>query len=164
MRRLGIVPLWLLAAGLLAGCGGPHLVPVSGVVKLDGKPYPNAMVSFQPVGNGGDLNPGPGKGSMAVTDENGRYVLLYDGTRKGALVGRHRIRISTLSGHGTSEPMPDTGTPDGYVQPKGTKSDLEFDPIPVEWNERSEKTFDVPPGGTDRADFDIVTPKRKGRR
>jgi hypothetical protein len=160
MRRLAIAPLGLLAAGLMAGCGGgPKLVPVSGMVKLDGKPFPNAMVSFQPIGKGGDdIN--PGKGSMAVTDENGRYVLLYEGTKKGVLTGKHIIRISTLSGHGTERP-PDTGTPDGIILPKGAKPEMDFDPIPVEWNEKSDKTFDVPDGGTDQANFDIVTKKGK---
>ena len=70
----------LAAGGLLAavvGCsGGPKFAPVSGVVTLDGKPYPKAVVSFQPVGTEG--NPNPGRGSSAYTDENGRFVLMGD--------------------------------------------------------------------------------------
>ncbi|HET6572813.1 MAG TPA: hypothetical protein VFG68_04365 [Fimbriiglobus sp.] len=161
MRRTRNLPLGLLAAALLAGCsGGPDLARVSGVVKLDGKPYPNAVVSFQPIG-GGDMN--PGKGSMGVTDANGRYELLYDGRTKGAVPGKHAVRISTMPGRGTDEPPPETGTPDGIIEPKGAKPNLEFDPIPMEWNEKSTKTYDVPAEGTDQANFDIVT-GRKARR
>jgi hypothetical protein len=40
---------------------------------------------------------------------------------------------------------------------------LEFDPIPVEWNENSELTFDVPPGGTDRADFKLESGRKPPR-
>ena len=41
--------------------------------------------------------------------------------------------------------------------------DFDYDPIPLDWHEKSEKVFDVPAEGTDQANFDIVTPK-KGRR
>ena len=60
---------WLMllcgALVLVAGCGGntPKLAPVSGVVKVDGKPYANAYVTFQPVGDSG--NPNPGRGSVS---------------------------------------------------------------------------------------------------
>ena len=42
--------------------------------------------------------------------------------------------------------------------------DQEYDPIPLEWNERSSKTFDVPSGGTDKADFEIKGPPLKSRK
>lgn len=161
-QRLWIAPLGLLAAGLLTGCsgGGPDLSRISGVVTVDGKPYPNALVSFQPVGSKDNAN--PGKGSMGVTDEHGKYVLLYDGKREGAVIGSHLVRISTMPGKGTKEdPNIDKslGTPDGSEPPKG--ANLEFDPIPMEWNEHSSKTFEVVAGGTDKANFDIVTKKKK---
>ena len=64
-----------LLAGLLAfaGCsGGPRFAPVTGVVTIDGVPYGKAVVSFQPISDGKD--PNPGKGSSAYTDANGRFV------------------------------------------------------------------------------------------
>ena len=59
-----------------AGCSkrSAKIVPVSGVVKLNGKPYPNAVVSFQPIGD--DDNPNPGRGSSGITDEKGRFTLI----------------------------------------------------------------------------------------
>jgi len=147
--------LVLLAAG---GCGGgPKYVPVSGVVTMDGVPYPNAIVSFQPIGGKG--NQDPGEGSMGVTDASGRFVLLYGkaGKDKGAVVGTHRVRISTKPGKGSVDDP--NGSPDGVVLPKGAKPDMDYDPIPLEWNEHSEKTFEVTAEGTDQANFAIVTKK-----
>ena len=150
-----------LLLGVVTGCGDKSkYAPVSGVVKLNGKPYPNAAVFFQPLG--GKDNPNPGRGSSGVTDENGRFTLLYDGSEPGAVVGKHYVRISTVPGSGVKEPPPEEGSPDGVV---GARAELEFDPIPVEWNEKSEKTFEVPPGGTDQANFDITSdPVVKGKK
>jgi hypothetical protein len=146
-----------LVAGLLglAGCGGgPRLVPVSGVVTLDGKPYKGAVVSFQPIGSKDD--DAPGRQSMGVTDEAGRFTLKYDGLEPGAVVGKHAIRIVTEGNYvpGTTS---ETGS-DDYTPP----SSLKVDPIPASWNGLSDKTFEVPAGGTDQANFDILTPPKKG--
>src|SRR5688572_21672020 len=158
MRRMGLLVVWVLAAVPLSGCGGgPKMAKVMGVVTLDGKPYPNALVSFQPIGTADD--PNPGEGSVGRTDENGRFDLYCD-AKRGAVVGKHRVRITTVPGHGTFEdPNPNSlGTPDDApgVPDKGKS---EFEPIPLEWNENSDKTFDVPPEGTDKATFNIVRPK-----
>jgi hypothetical protein len=159
MRRLLLLAAGVAAAVSLAGCGGgPTYVPVSGRVTLDGKPHPNAFVSFQPISN--KDNPNPGKGSMGLTDKDGRFVLQWEAGKDGALVGEHRVRIYTGSkDKGQTEDYSQTGTPDGIIQPKGVKPEMELDPIPLEWHEKSEKTFTVPPGGTDQANFDIVTKK-----
>jgi hypothetical protein len=143
-----------LAVGLatLAGCGGgPKLASVSGVVTVDGKPYTEAVVSFQPIGDKG--NPSPGRGSSGYTDANGRFVLKYDGTEDGAVVGTHLVRIQT-KGNNVAPLVEGTGS-DDYTPPAGVK----IDPIPPEWNGLSEKTFVVPAGGTDQANFDIVSRK-----
>ena len=47
----------------------------------------------------------------------------------------------------------DTGSDDKADAPN-------VDPIPQEWNARSTKEFDVPAGGTDKANFDIVSKKK----
>jgi hypothetical protein len=161
MRRFWLGVSFAVTTGVLAGCNsGPALAPVSGVVTLNGKPYSNAVVSFQPVASGTGENINPGKGSSGTTDANGRFILRYNGNREGAIVGKHMVRITTMPGKGSSEPTDDTGTPDGVVMPKGA-SNLEFDPIPMEWNEKSQKVFEVTAAGTDQANFDIVSVSRK---
>jgi hypothetical protein len=119
-------------------------------VKVDNKPYPNAVVSFQPMGS--KDNPNPGRGSVGVTDEKGRYTLTYDGTQPGAIVGKHRVRIFTK--FGVKPPSDDKAesSADERVDKSGER-------IPPEWNEHSTKEFDVSPEGTDKADFDISTKK-----
>jgi len=139
-----------VAAIAILGCSkNPKYVPVSGVVTLNGKPYGKAAVSFQPVGT--SENPNPGRGSSAYTDDNGRFVLSSD-DNNGAVIGKHLVRITTRSG-AQVEAQPGLGSPDNAPANRST------DPIPLEWNWQSEKQFDVPPGGTDKANFDIVTKK-----
>lgn len=147
------------ACGLLAvaaGCsGGSKFAPVSGVVKLDGKPYGKAVVSFQPIGT--KDNPNPGRGSSAYTDENGRFVLKCDDAIEGAVVGKHLVRIMTRGADNVTID-PNTGSSDETAPGKRA-----VDPIPPEWHSMSKKEFDVPAGGTDKADFDIESwkPKKK---
>jgi hypothetical protein len=150
---------WLV--GLLAfsalGCGsrGPRYVRVSGVVTLNGSPYQGAVVNFQPTGTRD--NPYPGRGSYGHTDEKGRFTLVVDDKIKGAVVGKHRVRISTARRSTAPGFDPALGTPDG--DPRG-RPKPEVDPIPPEWNTNSTVEFEVPPRGTDRANFDIVTQKK----
>lgn len=146
----------ILAAGLMGigGCGsGARLAPVSGIVTLDGKPYDNAVVVFQPIATGGNIN--PGLGSSAYTDSNGRFELKsMDGKNKGAIVGKHIVRIMTKGNDVVGQDL-GTGSPDGEATPAKRNLNL----IPPEWNSESTKEFDVPSAGTDKANFDIVSVK-----
>ncbi len=80
--------LLTICAGV-TGCSsdsGPELGFVTGVVTLDGKPLPDANVAFQPE---------DGAPSYGTTDAQGRYELVYTPKKKGAVVGKHTVRIST---------------------------------------------------------------------
>jgi predicted small lipoprotein YifL len=147
--RSRIISAALLAS--VAGCGGsgPKYVPVSGVVTLDGQPYGEAVVVFLPKASAD--NPNPGRSSAGETDAKGHFVLKTDELKVGAVVGQHLVKIQTRGD--VSHFDPSTGSPDG------APAKQKRDPIPPEWNTMSEKTFDVPPGGTDKANFDIVTKK-----
>ena len=80
-----------LVAGLLAvsaGCGDDlGLTEVSGVVTLDGKPVPNATVTFTP--KGGDGSP-----SYGTTDADGSYGLRFSRDREGVLPGIHDVTVT----------------------------------------------------------------------
>ena len=159
MRRIlpAVVGVVVLA---LAGCGGgPKLARVSGVVTVDGQPYKNAIVSFQPIATAGSEN--AGMGSTALTDEQGRYTLMTIDGKSGAVVGKHKVRIQTKRDDPTSFIDPNVGSDDnpdaGNKKPKGN-----VDPIPLEWySSDGGKEFTVPDGGTDKADFAIESPKGK---
>jgi hypothetical protein len=145
----------VLATALGCGGDGPKMSEVSGVVTINGKPYPNAVVSFQPLGT--KENPNPGRGSSGYTDESGRFTLKTDEGRTGAVVGKHRVRIMT-KGNNVETYDPTTGSPDGDLANPGKAT---IDPILPEWNSMSTKEFEVPAGGTKDANFDIKNPKYK---
>jgi hypothetical protein len=144
-----------LALGLtlvaFVGCDtGPRYVPVSGVISLNGKPYPEAVISFQPIAAEGNQN--PGRGSSSYTDAEGKFHLKTDDGNNGAVPGKHRIRIMT-KGDDMVLFDPEKGSPDSLPAGKRNK----IDPIPRSWNVDSDKEFEVPAKGTDQANFDIVT-------
>jgi hypothetical protein len=147
MRRVITVGAAIALLALVPGCGseGRKIVQVSGVVYLDGQPCKNVIVSFQPLGSASEEN--PGRGSSAVTDDNGRYTLVYDGEKPGVLTGKHRIRIYPQLGA-------EKGRDDGVEPPKNYKPVRPVF-IPADWNEYSTVEFEVPSNGTDKADFKI---------
>lgn len=69
---------------VLAGCGGPKLVPVTGAVTLDGKPVDGATVTFVSE---------DGKNSFSgSTDASGKYSL-QEGEKVGALPGSYKVIV-----------------------------------------------------------------------
>ena len=150
VRNLAFAFLAGLLAVSLVGCGNSRYVPVSGVVTVNGKAYRNAYVQFQPMATA--ENPTPGRGSSGHTDENGRFTLKTDDGHDGAVIGKHRVRITTKY----SKELKGYEVWDADAN-KAVKSAA--DPIPPQWNFESKKEFEVPAGGTDKASFDILTKK-----
>lgn len=151
-RMIAVAAAAALLAAAPAGCAGNgKYAKVSGIVTFNGKAYKNAVVSFQPIGT--KDNPNPGRGSSGVTDEAGRFTLMTDDGHAGAVVGKHRVRIVTQGNTGGGYD-PTLGSPDN------TDTRTQVDPIPPEWHEKSTKEFEVPPEGTDQANFHIVTKKK----
>ena len=139
MRSSYLVPLLV---PLLAGCGGgPYQTArVSGRITLNGQPLAHAAITFQPVATRGHLNPGPGSG--AFTDSEGRYTLKLTGTETaGAVIGKHMVRITLV---------PQDNSADD--RPKRSKE------LPARYNKKTKLEYDVPPAGTDSADFQLTAP------
>jgi hypothetical protein len=72
----------------LLGCGG-SMGRVEGTVTLDGTAVKGAYVQFQPEDGS--------RPSVSFTDDAGRYELLHTADVKGAVVGKHRVSITTRS-------------------------------------------------------------------
>lgn len=143
MRVQSVLGLALVVA---LGCGGPKFAPVSGKVTLNGKPMGGATVSFLPRAPKGSLEAGPS--SVGKTNGQGEYTLEAASGDKGALVGTHRVSVSLID--------PEVGDRD-TPRPKKTYQVL-TDKFPPRYNEKTELTFDVPSGGTEKADFDLKSP------
>jgi len=137
---------WLCCASIfltlgLSGCGssdGYDLVPVSGTVTLDGQPLAGATISFQPAG-GTAIGPSSG----AVTDSSGKYELKTSEaeSRPGAVVGSHQVQVTGLQD--TRDASDDTVKP------------MAKDPVPPRYRDPG-LTFEVPAGGTDSANFELL--------
>jgi hypothetical protein len=124
----------------LLGCGGNKLVPVSGKVTLNGKPLAGATVTFQPY-NKGKREAGPA--SAGETNAQGEFTLKLSGKNaNGAVVGEHKVSISALQG-------PPPSSADDNPKPR-------VDLVPERYNTQTELKFQVPAGGTDKADFNLV--------
>ena len=147
MRFSGLIICTLLLGG--CGGGGPVYAPVSGTVTLDGKPFGDGVVVFLPKATA--TNPNPGRSSAGETDAQGRFVLKTDELKNGAVVGKHLVKISSRGP--VMQFDASTGSPDNA--PSNVKRDM----VPAEWNTMSDKEFDVPKSGTDKADFNISTKK-----
>ncbi len=131
----------MAACLFFAGCGQSYdVAPVSGRITWDGQPAAHVGVLFQPMTEGpGD----PGPGSHGTTDADGRYTLrTVEPDRPGAVVGRHRIRI-TPPAQQEYDPMDDLGAPSAVrLPPHFLDGSIEFT---------------IPRGGTNQADLELHT-------
>lgn len=83
----------IAAVCFLPGCGGetgPELVAVTGIVTVDGQPFPKANVSFRPDEAKG--NKFPQYLPAGVADENGKYELVTT-ARPGAPPGWYKVVV-----------------------------------------------------------------------
>lgn len=133
--RLGTIACAsLVLAASTAGCGsdGPERGIVTGKVTLDGEPLPDADIVFQPE---------DGSPSLGVTDERGRYDLMYTRDKRGAMLGEHVVQITTptsaTDAQGNSVRVPQK--------------------VPPEYNARSQLTREVKPG-RNKFDFNLKKP------
>jgi hypothetical protein len=76
----------------------PPLASVHGRVTLAGKPLPNVHVYFTPIGVR-DEQQGPIRDSIATTDADGKYELMYlpEEGIYGAVIGKNRVWLATDS-------------------------------------------------------------------
>ncbi len=109
----------------LCGCSSsdrPEIGTVTGTLTLDGQPLPQAIVYFTPEGGG--------RPSTAITDDAGRYELVYMGDVKGAKVGTHTVRCSTAR----------------EVEDAQGKATQAKELVPEKYRDESQLKIDVVPG------------------
>jgi hypothetical protein len=128
--------LWLPAIGGAAGCGKKaNIVPVSGRVTVDGQPLADVAINFGPLTGGLD----GAYASYGKTDADGRYTLkLVDNGQGGAMVGKSRVTLNESTSGGESD---------------GAAPRVQFKLPPTARDGTLQ--FEVPPGGTDAANFEF---------
>ncbi len=139
----------LLSAAVLVGCGGGDELDVGGVegvVTLDGKPLPNAVVTFTPKAGGPS---GVGK-----TDAEGKYQLLTV-NENGAVIGEHFVSIvcvpeaQAVESYRSDDPR--------YAEAMAKKSDYKPKPVtkvPERYNLQTELVEKVE-SGSNTINFDL---------
>lgn len=139
MYRAAIVCLGL---SLILGCadGGPERGEVSGRVTVDGKPVPNATVSFFPESANGTP-------SYGATDSDGRYTLMFTRSKSGAMTGKSRVEIVTqkISASEAAE-----------MKAEGQQVDTTYIAIPPKYAEPGALTANVE-GGRNEINFELTT-------
>ena len=138
--------LLLALLTITTGCGDSKFkfATVEGRVLLDGQPVAKARVVFMPQASGAEGEAGPYSGGK--TDADGRYTLssTEETPRAGAVVGAHRIIISTKRAH---------------LHPTELDTEVIDSPetIPAEYTtyRLTPLTFDVPASGSTSADFSL---------
>lgn len=95
--RRSCILLFASIVVMVSACNsGSRLAEVSGVVMLDGKPMPDAIVQFVPEPDKDTHSPSSnGPPSRDITDEEGRFHLKSEdkNAKDGAVVGVHRVVV-----------------------------------------------------------------------
>jgi hypothetical protein len=122
-RRGGLTPLGLYLL-MASGCGpGAPRGEVEGVVRCNGQPLADVLVTFLPDTDQG----GQGPRSSARTDPRGHYRLRGEDRRAGAVAGWHRVVVEDLAVYaaprdadGTLRRRPPVRLPPRYSNPLQT--------------------------------------------
>ena len=133
--RAFVIKMWPVALGLVVGVYSlfsymmseplPDLGYPSGVVTQNGQPLANVLVEFIPVVSESEVEGTTVKTvSSDYTDESGYYEIMYDAEQEiaGAVVGSHRIKITSLDGIGFNIP-PDQAT---QTVENGSSAEINF--------------------------------------
>jgi hypothetical protein len=148
LRVVVIASVSLTSGACGSSSKGPAVVPVSGVVTLDGKPLAGAQVTLIPQGATA------GQAAMGRTDAAGVFeVVTVDRQEKGAAEGSYRVLISKKVNPDGTDFMP---KPDDDPMLASYKEMLPE----VYWDEtKSMLSAEVPAGGA-KLEFKLDSKKR----
>jgi hypothetical protein len=144
VASLSLTSLILLLPGCNRAPAGP-LVPVEGIVSLDGKPLGAADVMFIPQGET------PGQAAVARTGADGKFELLSaDRKQKGTAVGNYQVIVSKKVKPDGTDYVPDPNA--GEFDTGGFRELL-----PAAYTDQTQTplTADVPSGGVKNLEFKL---------
>jgi hypothetical protein len=101
-RFVGLVAALVVAGGCTSDSG--PVLPVNGIVTLDGKPLDGATVTFYPESPGGTVG-------TAETGSDGKFILVGVGGQQGLPPGKYKATVSKvkLPGGGKAYDDPTAG-------------------------------------------------------
>lgn len=117
--------LFMMLCATLTGCGGPSvpgLVPLSGVVTLDGKPLPHVTVKFVPMAEGTGAN----MVAIGVTNKEGEFAVKQLAGEEGCRACKCKV---TIAEGPIPEKLREMGQ-DGAKKIKAFRGSLKNRPIP----------------------------------
>jgi len=125
----------------VVGCGGasdaPALVKVSGVANFQGKPLPDATLTFYP---------GTGPVGVARTNSNGEFQVRTNGTL-GVVVDTHKVTVAVAAEAAEAPPM------DGNEMAVANKSVL---PSKYADKETTDLQISIPEAGNEKLVLDLT--------
>jgi hypothetical protein len=134
-RLISTVHVGLMVLLGIVGCGGgsdftPTLAPVTGTITVDGAPAEGLTVTFEPqIDNANSKQKSiVGKSSVGTTDATGKYELSYSGGGKGAIVGKHLVRVASVESQGADAPPAKFKIPATYNEQSGRIEDVKEGP------------------------------------
>jgi len=97
LRRIASLALLLMVVGC-GGESGPALQTVTGKVTKGGQPIANVNVTFSPVSGG--------VSSGGRTDAEGKFALVCQNGKAGAIEGKHKVVLTVVEASATSTTDP----------------------------------------------------------
>jgi len=151
----------IVASLALLGCGegGPELASVSGKVTKGGKPLAGVNVTFAPKA--------AGPSSGARTDSEGKFVLICQSGKAGAVIGEHKAVLQAVADSKVDSNSDPKAAMDAMFKarsggPKGknvdpSKAAAAESPFPPEYGDpaKTPLTYQVKAGSNE---FDIAIP------
>ncbi len=114
----------LLVLVSLTGCGPSETVPVKGTLLRGGKPLPNYALTFHPE---------KGRPSVAVTDAEGKFEMVYTDKLRGVVRGKHKIYVhfapppvASYDPALTAAPADAQAIKEKYGSPQTTQKEIEI--------------------------------------
>lgn len=102
--RCQVIVGWMALGTMTVGCGGasgPKLVPVDGVVLVNGKALGDATISFVPDPSNQEVTPGSG-----FSAEDGTFKARHNG-RFGLALGKYQVLISKKASDSSGVKIPE---------------------------------------------------------
>lgn len=128
MIRLATFGVLFVVGTLCLGCSSGNPFPTakaSGKVTFKGQPVANAAVVFTPqAAQGATMS---GKSANGMTDASGAFVLSTYSEGDGAVVGKHRVSVSSDD---ANKPLPGKTPPNLVLEVKPGGNDFPIELVP----------------------------------